>query len=211
MLGAKGNGGHWLDVGSSSNRPGMRIYTNGNIINDVLKVGDDNWNMYRHRFDIVKGQFAGTKQWDRANEHFKSNSPFPLLGVNKVKIKTASAALAEVGNDAGCSKRLNSDGSISSNYDELDTIFLNYLKTNTYVKHRDPDNVVNEKYYIEYQNSISITPFKTRAKDYDSDLDGMPNDWEILNGFDPYKKDHNNDLDGNGYTNLEEFLNLIDL
>ncbi len=42
----------------------------------------------------------------------------------------------------------------------------------------------------------------------DSDRDGMPDAWETLAGFnsrDP--ADGNADRDGDGYTNLEEFLN----
>jgi hypothetical protein len=40
----------------------------------------------------------------------------------------------------------------------------------------------------------------------DGDGDGMPDDWEALYGTDPAKADNNGDLDGDGYTNLEEYL-----
>lgn len=42
----------------------------------------------------------------------------------------------------------------------------------------------------------------------DSDNDGMPNDWEMRNGLDPADpSDGNADADGDGYTNLEDYLN----
>ena len=42
----------------------------------------------------------------------------------------------------------------------------------------------------------------------DSDQDGMPDDWEKQYGFDPDDPaDRNGDADGDGYTNLEEYLN----
>jgi hypothetical protein len=45
----------------------------------------------------------------------------------------------------------------------------------------------------------------------DSDHDGMPDEWEILHGFNPNdSSDANQDFDGDGYTNLEEYLNGSD-
>jgi len=42
----------------------------------------------------------------------------------------------------------------------------------------------------------------------DSDRDGMPDDWEITTGLNPENaSDANLDMDSDGYTNLEEFLN----
>ncbi len=44
----------------------------------------------------------------------------------------------------------------------------------------------------------------------DSDRDGMPDAWEKANGLDPDDaSDHSADRDGDGYTNLEEYLNEL--
>jgi len=40
----------------------------------------------------------------------------------------------------------------------------------------------------------------------DSDGDGMPDDYEVLNGFDPDVNDANEDADDDDFTNLEEYL-----
>lgn len=43
----------------------------------------------------------------------------------------------------------------------------------------------------------------------DSDGDGMPDEWEKANGTDPDKADANGDTDGNGYTNIEDYVNSL--
>ena len=44
----------------------------------------------------------------------------------------------------------------------------------------------------------------------DSDHDGMPDDWELEMGLDPQEaSDGNGDLDGDGYTNNEEYLHSL--
>ncbi len=44
----------------------------------------------------------------------------------------------------------------------------------------------------------------------DTDQDGMPDYWEAcIAGLNPNAADHNGDADGNGYTNLEDYLNWL--
>jgi len=43
----------------------------------------------------------------------------------------------------------------------------------------------------------------------DSDGDGMSDEWERARGFNPNRPDGNNDVDGNGYSNLEDYLNAL--
>ncbi|HKX26445.1 MAG TPA: Ig-like domain-containing protein [Blastocatellia bacterium] len=43
----------------------------------------------------------------------------------------------------------------------------------------------------------------------DTDRDGMPDSWETAVGLDPKTPDHNGDQDGNGYPNLEDYLNSL--
>lgn len=50
-----------------------------------------------------------------------------------------------------------------------------------------------------------------RPENWDSDHDGMPDEWETANGLDPQNpEDRNNiDLSKVGYTNLEMYLNEL--
>jgi len=57
-------------------------------------------------------------------------------------------------------------------------------------------------------------PTTNRASDWDSDGDGLPNFWEKYYGTNPNSalgnfSDSNEDLDKNGYTRLEEYLNWM--
>jgi hypothetical protein len=48
------------------------------------------------------------------------------------------------------------------------------------------------------------------ANPADTDQDGMPDYWEqSIAGLRPDEADHNGDADGNGYTNLEDYLNFL--
>jgi hypothetical protein len=45
----------------------------------------------------------------------------------------------------------------------------------------------------------------------DSDNDGMPDDWEQDHGLNPQQDDHLGDVDGDGYPNVEQYLNTLGL
>jgi len=50
----------------------------------------------------------------------------------------------------------------------------------------------------------------SRPAGFDTDGDGMPNTWELAYGLDPNSAaDRNGDLDSDGFTNLEEYLNEL--
>lgn len=66
-----------------------------------------------------------------------------------------------------------------------------------------------DKGIIDSQSSVGGWPEYNQADTLtDSDSDGMPDEWETKNGFDSTDaSDRNGDADGDGYTNLEEYLN----
>nr|MCR4918599.1 polysaccharide lyase [Prevotella sp.] len=44
----------------------------------------------------------------------------------------------------------------------------------------------------------------------DTDMDGMPDEWETANGLNPNDPaDANKDMNGDGYTNIEKYINAI--
>jgi hypothetical protein len=61
---------------------------------------------------------------------------------------------------------------------------------------------------VEWRTLVS-TPMTARPAGFDTDNDGMPNEWETAHGFDPSVADNNGDADNDGYTNLEEYLNEV--
>ena len=52
--------------------------------------------------------------------------------------------------------------------------------------------------------------YAARPADFDTDGDGMPNDWEVLYGLDPDNPgDRAGDMVGDGWTNVEYYLNQL--
>ncbi|HEU5123347.1 MAG TPA: hypothetical protein VFW05_04705 [Verrucomicrobiae bacterium] len=69
---------------------------------------------------------------------------------------------------------------------------------------------------VEWRNLLAwradpvtgTAPFN-RPPNWDTDQDGLPDDWEIDHGVDPLTPNNNADFDNDGYTDLEEYLNEI--
>lgn len=211
VLTARVHEGNWLDVGSASNRPGIRVFTSGNVINDVLEATDDSWLQYRHRFDIASGAYAGIRQWDAANRDFQVDRPFPLLGA-PIPIQTANDAFADVARDVGACRTLTGNGDVVVAWDGIDNGYLAHVRDNTFEAYSFPPvAIVSNPRYRAYQDAIRTTPIETRPDGYDSDRDGLPDAWEEAVGLDPSDAgDGALDRNGDGYTNLEDFLNQVD-
>ena len=66
------------------------------------------------------------------------------------------------------------------------------------------------KYVSKLERAAYVVPSISsvkRPEGYDTDKDGMPDLWETLNGYNKNIDDSAEDRDGDGYTNIEEFLN----
>ena len=63
-------------------------------------------------------------------------------------------------------------------------------------------------YSVEHHAGVTGY-FGPRPAGYDSDHDGMPDAWEMTT-FGSLARDGTGDLDQDGYTDLEEYLNLVD-
>jgi hypothetical protein len=57
--------------------------------------------------------------------------------------------------------------------------------------------------------ALVATPTVSRPAGFDSDNDGMPDTWETMHGLNPSAADDKSDADGDGYTNLEEYMNEL--
>jgi hypothetical protein len=64
---------------------------------------------------------------------------------------------------------------------------------------------------INSQEEVGSWPvLKSEPPRIDSDHDGIPDEWESERGLDPGDGDDGNeDRSGDGYTNLEEYLNSL--
>jgi hypothetical protein len=96
----------------------------------------------------------------------------------------------------GAYQRLENNGNWSGNRDAVDNRLIQEYNLGTGFTPTD-------------ENSVGGFPVIATGTAYvDSDKDGMPDVWEVTYGFNPnLASDGNLDSDGDGYTNLEEFLN----
>jgi len=110
----------------------------------------------------------------------------------------AFKAYEEVLIEAGDSSQLNADGTFSDRRSVIDARIVNEVRTGT------------GQLIISTVNEVGGFPaLRENVTPYtDSDHDGMSDVWEIKYGFNKNSAaDGNGDRDGDGYTNLEEFLN----
>ena len=109
---------------------------------------------------------------------------------------SALAAYSRVLAEAGASRGLNCDGTFYATRDRVDERIVNDVKQGTGRIIDDPSEVGG------WPNLVGGIPCA------DSDHDGMPDEFETLYGLDPTDaSDGPADSDGDGYTNVEEFLN----
>lgn len=181
-----------------------RAYVNGNIVEGYPEVSKDNWNGGVQVEDMPDaGEYTTAIRW---------NEPFPII--NKYPIMDAKSAYYHV---------LGNVGANIPKRDIVDKRIIKQVETNKayYEKGLDPDDFYQFKYRRlpkdSYKNGI-ITDIKQvggypeyKGKPYkDSDGDGMPDAWEKKYGLNPNDpSDANGDINGDGYTNIEKYINGI--
>lgn len=118
-----------------------------------------------------------------------------------VKTQTAEQAYESVLDDVGC------------NFPELDPHDLRVLRETREGKTTYAGSLSGKPGLPDSQQDVGgwdDYPEVSRGADWDPDNDGMPSQWELQNGHDPNDPaDRNADADGDGYTNLEEYLNQL--
>jgi len=126
------------------------------------------------------------KGWsDTEIETYKQEKPFPT---GPIRTQSALDAYASVLRSAGASHMR----------DEVDLRVLSDVQNGT-------GSLINHEKEVggwPQYNTYNVKP--------DSDLDGMPDEWELSRNLDPYDPaDRNGDADKDKYTNLEEYLNSL--
>jgi hypothetical protein len=110
---------------------------------------------------------------------------------------TAQEAYHDVLNDVGANMGLNADGTFRDERDPVDLRIIADVRNNTGGFIQSPDDVGG---WPEYGHGV---PYP------DEDGDGMSDEWE-LRYFGTLDRDGTGDCNGDGYTDLEEFLNGTD-
>ncbi len=196
-------------------RPGHTTYR---IVNPLSSGSDDGFGKWYVEDNFVYGNHVVTaKNWSAGVQPEgrspygphpgRLHRPFESIPINQQTAEEAYRAVLEsVG--ASLPKRDSIDARI---VDETRNGYATY-EGGTY-KNRWPVPDKSKKCgIIDSQKDVGGWPeLKSLPAPLDSDSDGMPDEWEKQYGFDP--KDASNsskDKDGDGYTNIEEYLNGTD-
>jgi len=189
-----------------------RLYVVGNIMEGNDQVTKDNWNGGVQLRELKGAQIS---QEDAEKNYFplmKVDEPFTMP---QFPIMSAQETYDYVLDNAGANfpKR-----------DIVDEHIINQVRTGEvyYDKKADSKTYFQFKYRKLQPDSYKlgiITDISQvggypqyKGKPYkDSDGDGMPDAWEIKYGLNPHDaSDANGDLSGDGYTNIEKYINGID-
>ena len=175
----------------------VSIYAGGNLVmpNVITNPAADNSVMWRWFLDG-----NGKSRNDVVDaELITSVEPSPLGSA--LPLLSARNAYQSVLNDVGANRSLNANGTYRGNQDSLDEGYIQAaLNDSGPSQYRSPE----EWTLPAYNDSRNNEPY------LDSDNDGMPNVWENAQGLNPNVDDSSGDIDGDGYTNIEEFINSVD-
>lgn len=164
----------------ATQRP-VGVYVEGNI--DGLRPTDDldNW-------ESTQGAGGAADLDQLGNTSYRSTAPFSTQIINdNIALYDANDIWSNIKNHVGNSY---------PQRDSFDALLIN-----------DVDNGT-----VSSSNSSAVGGFPTLANGTpptDIDNDGMPDSWETA-VFDTLSKEGNGDTDGDGYTDLEEYLNTLD-
>ena len=200
-----------------------RIYAEGNIVEGNEAVTKDNWNggIQIADKDLPNGIPADVKALMRSNEPF------------------AMPHMTIIPKDQTFDKVLENVGATIPSRDIVDQRIVEEVRTGQayYVKKLPKKNPYGDFWGLADKSKAEDGSFKYRRLDKDSyklciitdicqvggfpkyktvkpyvdtDGDGMPDEWEIANGLNPNDpSDANKDCTGDGYTNIEKYINGI--
>ena len=166
-------------------------YLSGNIREnkDGSKSPDKLNDTYRMR--IYDGK---TVDWDV----FRTEPFFPSYAT----IESAEAAFRNVLSDAGCNLP------VMLNHDCRMVLETLNGTTSTTGYYTNKKGLIDREMDAEGFDGLDINPSQ-RGDGWDTDGDGLPDWFEALKGTDASVANNNSDPDGDGYTDLEDYLNWM--
>lgn len=185
-----------------------RVYCEGNIVEGYPEISADNWNggVQIESEGRVPEEYMAVMKW---------NKPFPHPYYN---VMPADEAYAFVLDNVGATLPVR---------DDLDKHLVEEVRTgNPYFaadakpdeeadkigfKRRLPADSWKLGIITDPQQVGGVPQYEKKWKPWkDSDGDGMPDWWEKANGLNPKDpSDANGDCNGDGYTNIEKYINGI--
>ena len=160
----------------------MKAYVSGNKIDS-------------NRDGVLNGADTG---WDMTTirPQDQASTPFSVIGL-PVTLETADAAYQNV---------LARSGAMPLFRDSVDDRITNEVINQT-------GHIINSQTEpndpLADPNGYPVLTAISRPADWDTDHDGMPNWWEIAKGLNASADDHLGDINSDGYTNLEDYLNYM--
>lgn len=193
------------EAGRDKNRPVTfgKAYVDGNIVHGNSKVTKNNWD----------GGVQLADEMD-ANEFLpkiKVNQPFEMPPVTVMSAKEAyDFVLNNVG--ANFPRRDAVDARIVKTVRTGKAIYVDNAPefVSPYVKRRLPADSYKQGIITDIRQVGGLPEYKGTPV-IDTDADGMPDAWEKANGLNPNDpSDAILDCNGDGYTNIEKYINGID-
>jgi hypothetical protein len=180
-----------------------KAYVSGNIVEGNATVTADNW---------AGGVQIGNKpNAEPYTAQIRVDKPFPMAKVTLMSAKEAyDHVLKNVG--ANLPKRDAVDERVIKQVATGKIIYNKNSKADVsspYVKRRLPADsykmgIIADPEQVGGYPTYKGTPYQ------DADQDGMPDEWETAHGLNPKDAgDASLDRDGDGYTNIEEFINSV--
>lgn len=117
---------------------------------------------------------------------------------NPPPFMTAQQAYESVLNDVGANAYFDDNGYVQKYVDSWDGDVIAGVRAETMAQAKYSRNWI-----------LPNIPSSTRPASYDTDKDGMSDAWERRT-FGNLNQGYNGDHDGDGYTNIEEFMNQVD-
>lgn len=205
-------GKHYVNVDSSTKPQNFGIFLKGNrMLNKDNTIYDtvtsDNWNGISIKQSI-------TDTYGVTKDTLKSDKSFQTIvnGENVSTADTCESAEASyenvikfAGNGIAPDKRTAVDRQCA---EETRTGTGNMSGTASYDEATDANKENIDKYHIECGVTYTYPEAVSKKTIADKDNDGMDDDWELARGLDPNDPtDINGDYCGQGYTNIEYYIN----
>ena len=180
-----------------------KAYVSGNIVEGNEKVTKNNWDGGVQLSEEVKEEDYLPK--------IKVDKPFVMPNVTIITAEQAYKSVLE---------------NVGANFPKSDAVDIRVIKTvktgkaiyvenapefiPKYVKRRLPADSYKKGIITDIRQVGGLPEYKGDPY-LDSDHDGMPDAWEIANGLNPNDpSDAVKDCNGDGYTNIEKYINGID-